>query len=71
MRLARCGVGIALILIAESPTEGIKLVTHLGNPGLVDVIAECQPRMRIPLTYVNVEAEKTGLSVYLCMKQVP
>ena len=34
MRLARCGVGIALILIEESPTEGIKLVTHLGNPGL-------------------------------------
>jgi len=32
--LARCGVGIALILIAESTKQVIKLLIHLGNPGL-------------------------------------
>jgi len=34
MGFARNADGIALILIAESPKQVIKLVIHLGNPGL-------------------------------------
>jgi len=33
MGFARNADGIALILIAESPKQVIKLAIHLGNPG--------------------------------------
>ena len=45
---ARCDDGIALILIAESPKQVIKLVIHLGNPGL-----ETCPIFRDHLTRVG------------------
>ncbi len=41
--MARRDDGIALILIAESPKQVIKLVIHLGNPGqykLLDIVVE-------------------------------
>ena len=32
---ARCDDGLALILIAETPKQAIKLEIYLGNPGLI------------------------------------
>jgi hypothetical protein len=47
-RLAR-GVGIALILIAESTKHVIKLTNHLGNPGkiLTNRLGEAEQNLMI------------------------
>ncbi|MEF2559358.1 hypothetical protein VQ044_24945, partial [Aurantimonas sp. C2-5-R2] len=63
---ARRDDGIALILIAESPKQVIKLVIYLGNPGLEHDIEADWRKPRTPIIADTQPGEAGPDYRYLC-----